>query len=238
MHYPGYEYLGPMTGVFKRAGRPVNWLDLIAKQHDEAYAKIIQESGNASDAYLKFNKADKEMIKKMWKMKNYIGRKGPNDQFAVQQREYDMVLSIWKMKKKLFPEKPLRDALDEWFHEVGTKRGGDQQTLPPPKVSKPGRDPDDKYGDKGGYWYYPAYPGMDDTGGYWIGGPPPGTLPPNIPDPSEAPPDPIEAPPENMVVNRWENHEDIEVHWICEPNQKPRALADIWPKKDIHYKLS
>lgn len=67
-HYPGYRYLGPYTPVddeYRRKNPPINWLDELAREHDEWYAEIARTAQNADQARDMEREADRAFLFKV-----------------------------------------------------------------------------------------------------------------------------------------------------------------------------
>nr|ASC49296.1 VP1 [Dromedary camel bocaparvovirus 1] len=128
--FPGYRYLGPFNPLDN--GEPVNKADEAAKRHDLAYNQYLNKGLNP---YLKFNKADQQLIDDL-SDDSSLGGKFARGVFSVKR-----ALAPSLDEKQLAPGRSAEQKQERKLYFARLNKGAKRQRLNPP-TEKPTSNPD------------------------------------------------------------------------------------------------
>nr|ASC49312.1 VP1 [Dromedary camel bocaparvovirus 1] len=128
--FPGYNYLGPFNPLDN--GEPVNKADEAAKRHDLAYNQYLNKGLNP---YLKFNKADQQLIDDL-SNDSSLGGKFARGVFSVKR-----ALAPSLNEKQLAPGRSAEQKQARKLYFARSNKGAKRQRLNPP-TDKPTSNPD------------------------------------------------------------------------------------------------
>nr|ASC49308.1 VP1 [Dromedary camel bocaparvovirus 1] len=128
--FPGYRYLGPFNPLDN--GEPVNKADEAAKRHDLAYNQYLNKGLNP---YLKFNKADQQLIDDL-SDDSSLGGKFARGVFSIKR-----ALAPSLNEKQLAPGRSAEQKQARKLYFARSNKGAKRQRLNPP-TDKPTSNPD------------------------------------------------------------------------------------------------
>nr|ASC49340.1 VP1 [Dromedary camel bocaparvovirus 1] len=128
--FPGYRYLGPFNPLDN--GEPVNKADEAAKRHDLAYNQYLNKGLNP---YLKFNKADQQLIDDL-SNDSSLGGKFARGVFSIKR-----ALAPSLNEKQLAPGRSAEQKQARKLYFARSNKGAKRQRLNPP-TDKPTSNPD------------------------------------------------------------------------------------------------
>nr|ASC49328.1 VP1 [Dromedary camel bocaparvovirus 1] len=128
--FPGYKYLGPFNPLDN--GEPVNKADEAAKRHDLAYNQYLNKGLNP---YLKFNKADQQLIDDL-SNDSSLGGKFARGVFSIKR-----ALAPSLDEKQLAPGRSAEQKQARKLYFARSNKGAKRQRLNPP-TDKPTSNPD------------------------------------------------------------------------------------------------